>query len=82
MLTLPKPDEPRETLWLRFAELLGIDPSRCDTSVAAENESLGVVEVELLRRVNADLDRLLLGARPRQLDPRLPGAGQARAARR
>jgi hypothetical protein len=55
VLTLPKPDEPRETLWLRFADLLGIDAARCDTSVSAENESLGVVEVELLRRVNADL---------------------------
>jgi hypothetical protein len=55
VLTLPKPEEPRDTLWLRFAQLLGIDPARCDTSVSAENESLGVVEVELLRRVNADL---------------------------
>jgi hypothetical protein len=55
VLTLPKPDEPRQTLWLRFAQLLGIDAERCDTSVSAQNESLGVVEVELLRRVNADL---------------------------
>jgi hypothetical protein len=55
VLTLPKPDEPRETLWLRYSELLGIDGARCDTSVDAQNESLGVVEVELLRRINADL---------------------------
>lgn len=55
VLTLPKPDEPRQALWLRFAELVGIDPEGCDTSVSASNESLGVVEVELLRRVNADL---------------------------
>ena len=54
----------------------------CDTSGTVQNESLGVVEVELLRRVNADLDGLHAADRPRQLDPRLPRAGQARAARR
>ncbi len=56
VLTLPKPDEPRETLWLRFAGLLGLDPTGCDTSGSQQNESLGVVEVELLRRINADLE--------------------------
>jgi hypothetical protein len=55
VLTLPKPTEPRETLWLRFATLLGIDPATCDSSSSEQNESLGVVEVELLRRINADL---------------------------
>ena len=56
VLTLPKPDEPRDTLWLRFAELLGIDAAACDASSSQVNESLGVVEVELLRRINADLE--------------------------
>jgi hypothetical protein len=56
VLTLPKPTEPRETLWLRFAQVLGIDAARCDATGSEANESLGVVEVELLRRVNADLD--------------------------
>ena len=56
VLTLPGPEEPRETLWLRFAALVGFDPSTCDATEAAQNESLGVVEVELLRRVNADLE--------------------------
>lgn len=55
VLTPPKPSEPRETLWLRFAALVGIDPTGCDSAGAQANESLGVVEVELLRRVNADL---------------------------
>jgi hypothetical protein len=55
VLTLPKPGEPRETLWLRLAALLGIDPGRFDISGSEQNESLGVVEVELLRRINADL---------------------------
>jgi len=56
LLTLPKPDEPRDTLWLRFADLVGFDPAHCDASTSEQNESLGVVEVELLRRVNGDLD--------------------------
>ena len=56
VLTLPKPTEPRETLWLRFAGLLGLDASRCDAGTSEVNESLGVVEVELLRRVNGDLE--------------------------
>ena len=56
VLTLPKPSEPRETLWLRFAALLGIDPTSCATEGSEQNESLGVVEVELLRRVNGDLE--------------------------
>jgi hypothetical protein len=55
VLTLPKPTEPRETLWLRFATLVGIDPASCDSFESAHNESLGVVEVELLRRINGDL---------------------------
>ncbi|MGA8210678.1 MAG: hypothetical protein WB798_11050 [Nocardioidaceae bacterium] len=55
VLTLPRPDEPRETLWLRFAGLLGLDPAGLAPPHAGGNESLGVVEVELLRRVNADL---------------------------
>ena len=72
VLTLPKPDEPRDTLWLRFASLLGVDPASVDPSRSAQNESLGVVEVELLRRVNADLTGFGVRPRPRQLDPWLP----------
>ena len=35
---------------------MGIDPAGCDSAGAAQNASLGVVEVELLRRVNPQLD--------------------------
>ncbi|CAN5599642.1 hypothetical protein BH10ACT10_BH10ACT10_04040 [soil metagenome] len=55
MLTLPRPGTPRDELWIRFARVVGIDHTACDTSGTVQNESLGVVEVELLRRVNADL---------------------------
>ena len=55
ILTLPKPGTPRDELWIRFARLIGIDHTACDASGSVVNESLGVVEVELLRRVNAEL---------------------------
>jgi len=55
IVTLPKPSEPHQTLWLRFAALLQVDPSKFDAANSAANESLGVVEVELLRRVNRNL---------------------------
>jgi hypothetical protein len=52
VLVLPAPDEPRETLWLRFADVLGIaDADAFDTSHARENGSLAVVEAELMRRI-------------------------------
>ena len=55
ILSLPKPGTPRDELWVRFARLVGIDHAACDPSGSVQNESLGVVEVELLRRVNAEL---------------------------
>ena len=55
VLTLPKPGSAPDELWLRFAHLVGVEAGRCVTSQAAQNESLGVVGVELLRRVNAEL---------------------------
>lgn len=55
LITLPDAGEPRDALWRRFAGVVGIDPDSCDTSVSRPNESLGVVEVELLRRVNGEL---------------------------
>lgn len=56
VLTLPQPQEPHETLWLRFADVVGIDPTTCAVVESVHNKSLGVVEVELLRRVNAGLE--------------------------
>jgi hypothetical protein len=46
------PSLPANDLWLRFADVLGLDGSRFPVSSAPVNRSLGVVEVELLRRVN------------------------------
>lgn len=55
VITMPDKGSPRDVLWQRFAELVGIDPSSCDASGVTPNDSLGLVEVELMRRVNEHL---------------------------
>jgi hypothetical protein len=42
-------------LWQRFASLLGIDPGSVDISRARPNASLGLAEIEFLRRLNQAL---------------------------
>jgi hypothetical protein len=42
-------------LWQRFASLLGIDPGSVDISRARPNTSLGLAEIEFLRRLNQAL---------------------------
>ncbi len=50
---------PREAssglLWQRFAGLLGVDPAAADLSRARPNSSLGLPEIEFLRRLNEQL---------------------------
>jgi hypothetical protein len=61
VVTVPPATYPSGTLWLRFATLLGLDPTTFDTTVSRSNTSLGVEQAELLRRVNSVLgDRLPL----------------------
>lgn len=45
-----------EDLWHRFAEVMGLDGREYAVPDAPVNASLGLVEVELLRRVNAKLE--------------------------
>lgn len=52
VLCPPGAGEPRTALWDRFAAVLGLDPGVVDTAQAHANESLGLVGVELMRRVN------------------------------
>jgi hypothetical protein len=42
-------------LWQRFAALLGVDPGCADISRARPNASLGLAEIEFLRRLNTEL---------------------------
>src|SRR3954447_21256079 len=56
VVVLPEPGAPRETLVLRFAEVMGVDAGGFDLEEAKPNSSLGVVEAELLRRISPRLD--------------------------
>ncbi|KQY56244.1 MULTISPECIES: hypothetical protein [unclassified Nocardioides] len=47
--------EPGE-LWRRFASVVGVDPDGLEIPEEPSNRSLGLVEAELLRRVNARLE--------------------------
>jgi hypothetical protein len=49
------PEAPREDVWHRFAEVVGLDPAGIDLSGSFPNTSMGVVEAEALRRVNGSL---------------------------
>jgi len=45
-----------DELWYRFATVLGIGPDGIDPSRGFRNPSMGVVETETLRRINASLE--------------------------
>lgn len=57
IVTLPPPDAPPELVWRRFASVIGIDPASVDLAAARPNASLGLAEVEMLRRLNKTLGR-------------------------
>ena len=54
VITVPQ-HGPASTLWVRFASVLGIDPGGIDLAEAYANPSLGLAEVEFLRRLNEAL---------------------------
>lgn len=56
VITVPPAGAPKTLLWQRYAEVLGIAPESCVTDVAVPNESLGVAQAELLRRLKPHLD--------------------------
>ncbi len=55
VLTTPPRGADPGLLWQRFAGLLEVDPTSVDISRARANASLGLTEVEFLRRLNAEL---------------------------
>ncbi len=56
VVTVPPEGAPPDELWRRFATVCGIDPASVDLDVASPNQSLGVVQAELLRRAVSRLD--------------------------
>lgn len=57
VVVVPPPGAPRDELWHRTASVLGLDVAGLDTAAQRPNDSLGVVEAELLRRVNDAVPR-------------------------
>jgi hypothetical protein len=55
VLPLPGHDAPKRLIWDRFAGLIGVDPDSVDLTQSFPNASMGVVEAETLRRINAHL---------------------------
>lgn len=45
----------KDALWARFARTVGIDPEECPADVPVRNPSMGLVETNLLRRLNAEI---------------------------
>ena len=60
VLPLPR-GAARDTLWLRFAEVIGVDPAACPEEVDVRNPSTGVAETNLLRLLNKQGVRADLG---------------------
>lgn len=57
LVVVPGADAPRDELWQRLARVLGVDVGGLDTEVERPNDSLGLVEAELLRRLNDRVPR-------------------------
>jgi hypothetical protein len=55
VITTPPRDAPTGLLWERFASLLGVEPGTADLTRARPNTSLGLPEIEFLRRLNEAL---------------------------
>ena len=57
LVTVPQPGAPRDLLWRRFCEVVGVDPDVAELPGTGSNVSLGVTAVDVLRRVNGRLRR-------------------------
>lgn len=57
VVPLPRPGAPRDLLWERTCDLLGLDASHLSAEAPVSNDSLAPEEVELLRRVNGEFTR-------------------------
>ncbi len=57
VVTCPTPGSPRDLLWSRFAQVLGVSDLEIQVPEAEANTSLGEVQTEVLRRVNRRMTR-------------------------
>ena len=57
LVVVPPSGAPRDELWQRTGAVLGVAVGDLDTDARRTNVSLGIVEAELLRRVNTHIPR-------------------------
>lgn len=57
LVVVPPAGAPRDELWVRTASVLDLDVTGLDTEARRPNDSLGLVEAELLRRINERVPR-------------------------
>jgi hypothetical protein len=55
VVTVPRPDAPREELWRRFCRAVGVSVESADLDQTKENASLGYASCDFLRRLNVYL---------------------------
>lgn len=55
VITVPPAGSPTDLLLARFAKVLDLDPARLEPEDKPSNSSIGQVQAEVLRRVNAEL---------------------------
>ena len=55
VVTVPQPEAPRELLWQRFAQVVGLQPGLDLAEATDYNPSLGIVEASVVRRLNKQL---------------------------
>jgi hypothetical protein len=67
VVTAPRPDAGPEELWKRFAEACDLGGVRADLTLPRVNTSVGLVQAELLRRVNVLLRQEISGSRQRSV---------------
>jgi hypothetical protein len=60
LVTVPHPGAPRDTLWRRFCEVTQLDPVAYEDLRGRSNVSMGVVETELVRRMNRRVQQMPL----------------------
>ncbi len=58
LITVPPRGAPSSLLWDRYCAVIGADPQLAEIPESRQNESLGLVETELLRRFNGQLGEL------------------------
>ncbi|HEY2880663.1 DUF6752 domain-containing protein [Nocardioides sp.] len=67
VVTAPRPEAGPSELWRRFADACALDGLDVSLDVSRANESMGVVQAELLRRVNGTLRTQISGSRQRSV---------------